>query len=213
MIKILVVDDQPIVRFATVHFIRESFPAANIDTARDVTDMVSCLLLKSYDLILLDIQMPEGNNFSMLDVIRLRQPNVKVIIFSAYDEMIYANRFISEGAHGFVSKTAFETELAGAIKTVLQGEIYISPQLKAKLEGIRTQEDKEADDANPFRSLSNRELEVLNLLIEGLSVVDISTRLNVQRSTVSTYKHRIYEKLNVSNLVELMARTREFKYY
>jgi DNA-binding NarL/FixJ family response regulator len=205
MAQILVVDDQAIVRYGTVHLVHEHFRTAQIDTARDINEMVSSLRINRYDLILLDIQIQGGNNFNVLDIIRLRQPDVKVLIFSGYAETVYAHRYISAGARGFVSKFSSEKELQVAIQTVLQGEIYLSQTLKANLNGIGFSGETAA---NPLHTLSNRELEVLNLLVEGLGAVEISVRLNLQLSTVSTYKRRIFDKLNVDNIIDLVEKSR-----
>jgi len=211
MPKILIVDDQAIVRFGTEYLIHESFSSAQVDVACDANEMVSRLLAKTYDLILLDIQIPGGNNFSMLDIIRLRQPNVKILIFSGYSETIYAQRYISEGAHGFVSKLYPQIELQKAIRAVLQGEIYLSQNIKMRLYETGSNDDA-GDNLSPFHSLSNRELEVTNLMMEGLAAMEISVRLNLQLSTVSTYKKRVFDKLNVANVVGLIEKSRYYNY-
>jgi len=210
MLKILVVDDQSIVRYGAALLIHEHFSDVKVDVAGDVNEMVTALLTTSYNVILLDINIPGGNDFGMLDIIRLRQPKVKILIFSGYPESIYARRYISEGAHGYLSKLSAEKELKVAINTVLQGKVYMSSSLKHELDTM--QPGQTHTDDNPFHTLSDRELEVLNLLVvEGLGLMQISSRLNVQLSTVSTYKRRIFEKLNVGNIIELGEKARLYK--
>lgn len=206
MKRILLVDDQAIVCYGTIQLLKENYPRAEVTSAKDVNEMVAHLNDQNFDLIILDINVPGGSNFGMLDIIRLRQPQIKILIFSGYDPRIYGQRYLDAGAHGFLSKQAPEKELAKAIDTVLNGGIYIPIQLKDILN--EDVSPKARTSGNPLELLSNREIEVMNLLSEGLSPLEISVRLNLQLSTVSTYKHRIFEKLNVNNVIDLVQKTR-----
>lgn len=137
----------------------------------------------------------------MLDVIRLRHPDIKILIFSSYDEQIFGWRYLEAGADGFLSKKMGIEEIKNATKSLLRDEKYLSPALKQTLLNNIT---KKKSTVNPLDRLSNRESNIMQLLIKGLSVADIAEKLSLQVSTVSTYKKRICEKLQVSNIVEMI---------
>ena len=199
---ILLVDDQAIVRYGTIQLLMELYPGVQVKTAKDIDEMVDQLNKSKFELLILDIDFPGSSSFGMLDIIRLRQPDIKILVFSGYDEKLYAQRYLSAGAHGYLSKRDPEKKLGLAINTISQGNVYVSEELKQMLAGGK----KETGGVmkNPMISLSDRELEVMNLLAGGLSLPEISERLNLQLSTVSTYRHRIFEKLDVSNVIDLV---------
>src|SRR5690606_23202129 len=127
------------------------------------------------------------------------QPNCKILIFSAFNEEHYALSFIQEGANGYLNKTSTETEIQNAVHTLLETGKYFSDTLKEiildnALDGTRTVS---------INTLAEREMEVAKLLVKGEGNLEISNRLNLQKSTVSTYKKRIFEKLKVNNVIEL----------
>ena len=207
MKNILIVDDHTIVRYGTMQIIKQLLPDVHVSDAEDLDQMIKCLREHQFELLILDINIPGGNNLQMIDIVKLRQPDIKILIFSGYDEQLYALRYLQSGADGYLTKHSSETEFKTAIHVVMNNDKYISPAIKEHLlNGI--DDTKNPVIQNPFRSLSNREMEVMQSLVDGLSVGDISIRLNLQVSTVSTYKHRIFEKLQISNIVELIDKVR-----
>jgi DNA-binding NarL/FixJ family response regulator len=207
MIKILVADDHAIVRYGTIHLIKQAFPSVSVSDAENLDQVIKYLNDESFDLLILDINIPGGNSLQMLDVVRLRQPKIKILVFSGYDEQLYAIRYLQSGADGYLHKNSPENELQIAITLILNGEKYISNPIKECLiKGL--DENKSLTSHNPLKNLSNREIEVLQSLISGLSLAETGTRLNLGISTISTYKQRIYEKLNISNMVELIEKVR-----
>lgn len=207
MPNILIADDHSIVRFGTMLMIKQFMPNAQILGAESLNSALKYLNSQEFNLLILDVNLPGGNNIQMIDVVKLRQPHIKILIFSAYDEQLFALRYIQAGADGYLPKQLHENELKTAIQTVLNDEKYISPSLKERLlNGVTGR--SEPMIANPLNKLSNRETEVMQLLIKGLSLADISTTLNIEVSTVSTYKSRIYEKLQVVNIIDLAEKAR-----
>jgi two-component system, NarL family, invasion response regulator UvrY len=201
MPNILVVDDQEVVRYGTVLILQKSIEHAQVSEAGTFEDTLKILATKTFDLVILDIDMPGGNNHQMLDVIRLRHPDIKILIFSSYDEQIFGWRYLEAGADGFLSKKTGIDEIRNAVKSLLRGEKYLSPTLKQTLVNNLSRKKTEL---NPLDRLSNRESNIMQLLIKGLSVNEIADKLSLQVSTVSTYKKRICEKLQVSNIVEMI---------
>jgi two-component system invasion response regulator UvrY len=204
--QVLIADDHSIVRYGTALVIKEMLPAGTIREANNFDQALKLLDTDRFDLLVLDINIPGGNNLQMIDVVKLRQPHVKILIFSGYDEQLYALRYLQAGADGYVVKQAPEGELKAAIQTIQNNDKYISPTVKQHLiNGLTT---KKAFARNPLTGLSNREMEVMQLLVKGASVAEIGVTLSLQISTVSTYKSRIFEKMEVSNIVELVEKVK-----
>jgi DNA-binding NarL/FixJ family response regulator len=201
MTRLLIAEDHTMARYGTKLLLKELLPNAEINLAINFEQLLQQLTQYSFDLLILDINIPGGDNLQMIDVVRLRQPSVKILIFSAYDEQVYAIRYLQAGVNGYIMKDATENAMKEAILTVLKKDIYISPNIKQKL--LFNVPDKKAD-SNPLQALSNRETEVMQQLIKGATLSGIAQKLSLQTSTVNTYKTRIFEKLDVSNVIELL---------
>jgi DNA-binding NarL/FixJ family response regulator len=204
--QILIADDHSIVRYGAALVVKEVLPAGTIHEARNFDELLKLIDTRTFDLLVLDINIPGGNYLQMIDVIRLRQPAVKILVFSGYDEQLYALRYLQAGADGYVVKQAPEGELKTAIQTILNNDKYISPAIKQHLiNGLNT---PKTGSGNPLNNLSNREMEVMQQLIKGATIAEISHTLSLQISTVSTYKSRIFEKLEVNNVVALVEKVK-----
>lgn len=202
MKNILIADDHAIVRFGLKQMIIAGFSPVMVTDVATFDDVITQLGSHSFDLLILDINLPGGNNLQMLDSIRLRQPFIKILIFSAFDEKLYALKYLQAGADGYLEKTSADAEVKNAVGTILRNEKYMSAftrqQLLHKLDARGTQD--------PFAALSGRELDVMNLMTTGAPVTKIAEILHLHISTVSTYKTRIFTKLEVTNIVELVER-------
>jgi two-component system invasion response regulator UvrY len=201
MPDILLVDDHSIVRTGLKLLINDFLPHSNIDEAFDGESALQKVKQINYDLVVMDVNMPHTDSFGTLQAILAVKPSTKVIMFSMNAEEIYAKRYLNLGAKGYVKKDAPNEEIENAINTVLNGKNYISPSFTQKiLSGLLSKNEAE----NPFDKLSSREFEIVQHLAKGDSVAEISKKLNVHTSTVGTHKGRIFEKLRVHNVVELM---------
>lgn len=206
--EILITDDHGIVRHGIKLLIKDMLPDAIIYEAENIDQMISMLKLRPYDLLILDINIPGGNTTQMMDQARLRRSDLKILIFSAYDERLYATRYIQAGANGYLHKHTSEQEIRDAIYAVLHHGRYVSSSLQSFL--MESFIQKKDQPENPLLLLSNREIEVAELLVQGMGGIEISTSLSIQMSTVSTYKKRIYEKLGVANVAELIEKFRMY---
>lgn len=206
ILNVLIADDHAIVRYGTGLLVKELLPNGNVHEAANFQQMLELLEQNRFDLLILDVNIPGGNNLQMIDVIRLRQPNVKILVFSGYSEQMFAIRYLQAGANGYLMKDSARTELKTAIQTVLNNEIYTSTEIKQQLLSSITEKKQTA--SNPLHSLSDREAEVMQQLIKGSSTAAIAKALNLQISTVSTYKARVFEKLGVNNIVDLVEKVR-----
>lgn len=207
MTSILIADDHTVVRYGTARILKDHFPDVSIDEAENFPRLITQLDNRKFDLLILDINIPGGNNLQMIDVIRLRQPGIRILVFSGYDEQVYALRCLQAGADGYLMKDSPEQEIRTAVSTILlKNEKYSSTAVKQDL--LNNLIGKRPVSDNPLRTLTDRETEVLHQLIRGLSTAKIAAQLNLQVSTVSTYKTRVFDKMGVTNVVELAEKAR-----
>ncbi|SJZ64853.1 response regulator transcription factor [Sediminibacterium ginsengisoli] len=207
--KILIADDHAIVRYGVSLIIREEVPGSVITEVDNFNDALSLVEKEHFHLLILDINLPGGNSIQMLDQIRQKQPSIKILVFTAYEESTFAIRYMQAGADGYLIKNSAADEIGRALRTVLSSQLYVSDSVKESL--LADKLNRHNSEANPLRLLSNRENDVLQLMLQGKSVSEIANMLNVHTTTISTYKNRIFEKMNTRNLVELIEKYRLFQ--
>lgn len=194
--KILIADDHSVVRQGVSLMLRDAFDDIEIEQADSFYETLIAVKEDTFDLLLLDINLPGGNNASMISDVKGINKDINILMFSAYEEEHYALRYMQEGAKGYINKLSSEEKIIEAVRTVLNGNVYVGEFLKNEYsKGVITN--------NPLDVLSRRELEIARLLIKGEGNLEISNQLNIGMSTVSTYKSRIFEKLGVTNVVAL----------
>lgn len=205
-LQFLIAEDHSIVRMGVRLLIKESYPGATIIECATFTSALQHLSAHPFDLLLLDINIPGGGSTTMIDAIRLRQPGQAILIFSSYEEQLHALRYLKAGANGYLHKESSPETIKLAIQKVLKNECYASDTVKEMLLEKIIEPSK---TARLLSDLSNRELEVMQLLVKGYSSSQIKQTLHLQLSTISTYKARIFEKLNVSNVIELAEKIKD----
>ncbi|WP_298116111.1 response regulator transcription factor [Flavobacterium sp.] len=198
-LNILVVDDYLVVRKGIELIINESYPNANVYFAENYTEAIEIIKIVAIDLVVLDVIINGFEDIKIMENIRKHKKDIKILVFSCHEEELYGARYIKNGADGFLNKDCSEATLVEAIHSTLKTGSYYSSNVKEKLKKIKVNKTK----SNPIDRLSNREFEVAKMLIEGSGNLEIANRLNIQMSTVSTYKIRIFEKLDVNNIVAL----------
>lgn len=196
----LVVDDHAIVRSGLILLIKDFMSHAEIDEAYDGDSAFKKIKQNNYDLIIMDVNMPNTDSFGLLNSILSFKPSTKIIIFSMNAEDLYAKRYLKMGAMGYLRKDTPGDEIQKAISSVLNNKKYISAELSEIL--LLDLRDKKHLE-NPFDKLSPREFELVQHLSRGESVAQISQTLNLHKSTVGTHKARIFEKLQCTNVIEL----------
>ncbi|MDB5203171.1 MAG: hypothetical protein JWQ27_2580 [Ferruginibacter sp.] len=199
MKKFLLIDDHVVVRSGIKILLSEIYKPSQIDEAHDGDSALSKVRENSYDLVMLDIQMPNTDTFGLMEYFRVKYPELRVLIFSMSPENIYAKRFLKAGARGFISKDAPLEEIKKAINLVLNNSRYIS---EAMIDMLAESSGKDKDD-NLFNTLSAREFEIASLLLNGQTISGIANTLHLQVSTIGTHKARIFDKLKVSNILEM----------
>jgi two-component system invasion response regulator UvrY len=200
MMRILLTDDHEIIRSGLKLFITNMLPHCVIDEAWNGISTLEKIKGNDYQLIIMDLNMPGTNSLELLADILVIKPAAAVLVYSINPAEVHAKRYLQLGAKGYVNKNAPVSELGNAIDAVLKNKLYISPSLN---QGI-TEEILREKIINPFDNLSSREFEVMQHLIKGESLSDICQLINLKASTVSTYKARIFEKLNCKNIMEVI---------
>lgn len=199
-LNFITADDHNVVTKSLGFILRDLYPDANVIEVHTISDVTKTLYTSEIDLLLLDITFPDGNTLNIIPVLKTIQPNLKILIFSGLDEDIYAVRCINAGVNGFLSKLSSEEEIKKAITEVLVSKKYISKNIQEKIMNDYIFKKPK----NPIDQLTNRELEIAQLIIEGFKSTEIANTLNLQKSTVSTYKNRIFEKLGIDNIPDLI---------
>jgi two-component system response regulator FimZ (fimbrial Z protein) len=200
MIKVCLADNHPVVHFGVKSYFKdhdEISIIANVGNFIMVRDM---LLTKEIDVLVLDLELEGLSSIFEVKSIIKAFPKTKIIIFSDLSEQIYAPNAIKAGVSGFISKKEKLETLGQAIIKVNQGKIIMNENVKKNLALIAKQNKNE----RLYRKLSNREVEVLRYLSDGKKNNEISKILGLNEKTISTYKLRLLQKLNVTNLVDLV---------
>ncbi|MHA4738708.1 response regulator transcription factor [Dyadobacter sp. MSC1_007] len=200
--KILIVESHPLIQMGLKLLISESESKATVVQCDSFPEGMRLLDQEKFDLLILDIDIPGGENIKMMTMIRNKQPDIVILIHSGYDEQIYALPYIKAGANGFLSKQASHEEFKTALKAVMGKGKYVSYHVQQiLLNTIR--ENNFGKVMNPITSLSPNEMRVMQLLTEGKWTKEIAAIMNVKENTVSTYKRRIFTKLDVVDSIEL----------
>jgi two-component system, NarL family, invasion response regulator UvrY len=199
MKNFLLIDDHAVTRMGLKILITELFPGASVCEASNGQEAEMLFKEKVFDLCTLDLNMPNTDSFDFLRKVSIKYKGLKILVVSMNNEDIYAVNALKSGAMGFVSKASgFET-IKEAIIKIVNNQKYISERVVSILLG----EESYDTNNNPFYRLSERELEVAKLLILGDSTKEISNKMHLEVSTISSHKNKIFSKLQVNNTIEL----------
>ena len=199
MIRILIADDHAIVRRGLKQLLLEHYPTAVIGEAADVETLIQTVITNQWDVVICDMNMPGRSGLDALHQLKQSSPKLPVLIMSMYPEDQYALRVLKAGASGYLGKETIHDDIVKAIETVLLGKKFITPGIAEKL--------ADAFDAGTtcqfHENLSDREFDVFKLLAGGKSVTEIGEQLSLSTTTVSTYRSRIMEKMNMRSNADL----------
>ena len=198
--RILIADDHAIVRKGLKQLILEEYPSAQLAGAKDTEELMSKLMAEPWDIVICDLNMPGRSGLDALHQIRLAYPSLPVLIMSMYPEDQYALRVLKAGASGYLGKDNIHEDIIRAIHTVLLGKKFITPSVAEKLAQAFGSKNQEL---NLHEKLSDREFDVFKLLAAGKAVSDIAEQLSLSVTTVSTYRARVLEKMNMKSNADL----------
>lgn len=202
MIRVMTVDDHQIMREGVKRLLGESPDLRVVAEAESGPDALTALVKQPVDVVLLDVAMPGTSFVETLRSLRERFPKTRVIVLTGHAEEEYAVRALKAGASGYVTKEHSSDELIGAIRKAHAGGTYVSAELAERL--AREIGGGGTTEGPAHEALSDRELEVLRLLGQGKSVKEIAAALNLSSKTVSTYRTRLLEKLELTSTAELI---------
>ena len=199
--QIVVIDDHPIVRRGLIELINDVDDLQVVGEAADVSTAMDILQEHQPDLALIDLSLGDGHGLELIKTIRAAGLTCKMLVVSMMDEALYADRVLRAGASGYLRKEQATDNIIIAIRQVLGGEVYLSPSATARV--LNQVATNEAPTKSPVETLSDRELEVFEMLGDGQTSREIAARLHLSVKTVETYREKIKAKLNLKNGSEL----------
>ncbi len=162
------------------------------------------VLEKKPDFVIVDISLKNGHGIELIKQIHVQDDSIKMLVLSMHDESLFAKHKLSaQGAMGYLNKEQSRTRILDAIRTILSGKVFLSEAMTSRML-TRTMGKTEQDDKTPIETLSDRELQVFELIGQGLTVREIASKLQLSPKTVETYRENIKSKLDVGNATELV---------
>jgi len=199
MVRVLVADDHTVVRRGLQALLAESREITTIGEASSAGQTLEQLRTGIWDVLILDINLPDGSGLDVLQQVKQEFPSLPVLILTIYAEEQFAVRALRAGAAGYVTKETAAADLVGAIRKVVSGGRYVSPALAARLVALT---DRQAERL-PHELLSDREFQVFRTLASGRTVSQVAESLHLSVKTISTYRARIMAKMDLTTNAEL----------
>jgi DNA-binding NarL/FixJ family response regulator len=196
LIRILIADDHSIVRDGLKRILAATPDLQVTGEAAGGDEALALVRANDYDVVMLDMSMPGLSGIDLIKRLKLEKPRLKILVLSMHGESQYAARVLKAGAAGYLSKDSAAEALLGALRKIAAGGVHIGEAAAAGL--------LQAGDKPPHETLSDREFEVMRLLVEGLGPTEIGERLHLSVKTVSTHKTRILDKLGLGSTAELV---------
>lgn len=202
--RVLLVDDHPLVRRGLADVIAREPDLELCGEASDVIEALGVLEQSNPDVVVVDLSLKTGHGIELIEKIKARDAEIKTLVSSMHDETLFAERVLRAGAMGYISKQEPPEMLLKAVRQVLRGEVYLSPRMTSRL--LRRVAEGGTPREDPVQSLSNREVQVYEMIGQGLTVQQIAQRLHLSPKTVETHREKVKQKLNVKNSAELNRR-------
>lgn len=200
MIRVVIADDHTILREGLRQLLATAPDMEVAGEAADGFEVMARVRGEPFDVLILDMSMPGRSGIELIKLVKAERPRLRVLVLSMHEEQQYAVRAIKAGASGYLTKDSAATELVHAIRKVAGGGAFISAEVAEQL-ALGAMPGAEGP---PHTRLSDREYEVFQLLVAGVSVSEIAVRLNLSAKTVSTHKARLMDKLGIDNQADLV---------
>lgn len=202
-ITVYIIDDHPLAIEGLQNILKSSKEFAVTGAFSNCTDLLKTLALKLPDILLMDIVLPDCDGINLMQKIKKLYPSLKVVAITSLDAPIYIKSMLRFGCKGYILKNTDKPTLLSAIKAVYEGEEYIEPQLKEKIVNsfVHARTDR---SSNLLPLLTNREKEILQLIVAEYSSQQIAEQLFLSVRTIESHRFNLYKKLNVNNTVALV---------
>lgn len=201
--RVLIIDDHPVVRRGLAQVIDQDAGMSVCGEAASAKEALNAIDQKTPDIVLLDLSLGGSNGISLIRDIRAQYGDIPILVLSMHEESLFAERVLRVGARGYIMKEEATERVVQAIQRVLRGEIHLSERMSNRILSRAVNGDI-FRDGSAVECLSNRELEVFELIGQGLRTCDIADRLHVSTKTVQAHRANIRRKLRLDNGIELM---------
>ena len=200
-VDVLIVEDHPLFRQGLREYLSRAEIIDTLKEARDGREAMDQIQKNRFDVVVMDISLPDKNGLELVKDIKIFSPKVSVLVLTMHPEDRYALRILKAGASGYLTKSNPPSDVLAAIKKVASGGLFISPSLA---EELANHLKKMSDKKSAHEMLTDREFEIMSLLALGNSPVEVSQRLGISQSTVFTHRNHILEKLKLKNTYQLI---------
>lgn len=200
MIRILIADDHPVLRRGLRDILAREFHDAICGEAGNAQEVLAAARTQEWDLVILDVTMPGRSGLDILRDLKKQQPKLPALVLSVHSVDQLGKRALRAGASGYMNKDSAPEELIGAVRTVLEGSVYVNPALARRL----ALDVHENADRSPHEALSAREFEILRMFASGKTVTEIAEDLHLSVTTVSTHRAHILTKMNLTTTAALI---------
>ncbi len=201
--RIYVVDDHPVVRSGLADIINQETDMLVIGEAESAEDALREIPKVEPHLVIVDLSLKETSGLELIKALTIRHPEVLVLVLSMHDESVFAERAIHAGARGFIMKNSVMGEVQEAIRQVLRGKIYLSADMTERMVEIAAK-GRSGPQESPLRRLSDRELEVFEMIGRGLGTSEIARKLHLSVKTIDTHRASIRDKLGLKDAKQLV---------
>jgi DNA-binding NarL/FixJ family response regulator len=201
--KVLLLDDHPVVLEALALRIDQEEDLVVCASVREISQAFAAVEKSEPDVCILDLSLPDGHGLELLKNLHARYPELRIVVFTMHEENLYGERVLQAGARGYITKHETADAVLNAIRRVLNGEIAVSPTMATRL--VRTAIRQDQTPRTGVERLSDRELEIFQLLGRGMDTKEIAGQLKRSVKTVETFRGRIKKKLSIRTLSELIA--------
>ena len=201
--NVIIIDDHPLFSRGLSQLIETQKDYKVIGMVKDRNEALNLLDSTSPDLAIVDLNLGQEDGLELIKDILVIHPQTKILVLSMHDERFYAERALKAGAKGYIMKEEAEAQVINAIKTVNNGDIYLSEKEKNRLQELSEGKHDSSDRFDTISSLSDRQLQIFTLVGKGLGTVEIAKKLNLSIKTIDTHKENIKAKLHCASSAEL----------
>lgn len=202
--SVLIIDDHPLFSRGLAQLIETQKEYKVVAMAQNRNEALDTIQKYAPNLAIVDLNLGQEDGLDLIKDILIYSPKTTVLVLSMHDERYYAERALKAGAKGYIMKAEAETQVINAIRTVMEGKIYLSEKEKARIEDFNSGKELEVEDTlSSVSNLSDRQLQIFSLIGKGLGTVEIASKLNLSIKTIDTHKENIKVKLHCASSAEL----------